>query len=91
MTEIDEFVQSLTRFVRTAAEETDDVMYSRRGVRIADARNHLFIGLDDAQTDESEDIFALRDLCRVDEDTMETVPDEQRMYGIARMYWQNIY
>ena len=69
--EINEFVEALYRFVAN---------------EIVDARNHIFRLTDTSRTDEAEDTYALPDLCIIDED-MQTVPNRQRMYRIARNYW----
>ncbi len=61
-------------------------MYCREGIKIADARSHVFRRTATARTDEAEDTYALSDLCRVDED-LRTVPNRPRMYRIARNHW----
>ena len=71
--EINEFVEALCRFV---ADE----------IKRVDARNHIFRLTDAVRTDEAEDTYALSDLCMVDE-SMQTVPNRQRMYRIARNHW----
>jgi hypothetical protein len=55
-------------------------------VKIVDARNHLFRKLDNAPTDEADDIFALKELCILDDD-MHLLPDMQHIRLVARNYW----
>ena len=73
--EINEFVEALYRFVANEIKRVTDPIYCQEGIKIVDAR-----------TDEAEDTYALSDLCIVDED-MQTVPNRQRMYRIARNHW----
>lgn len=83
-----EFVAALLAYVRAAlasAEEPAD--YCREAVRVVDARNRLFSPAGQQPTDEAENVYALRDLCRVDEDTLELVPDEGRVGSISRNFF----
>lgn len=84
--EIDEFVEALYRVVANEIGRVSDPIYSQEGIKIVDARNHIFRLTGTTSTDEAEDTYALSDLCIVDED-MQTVPNRQRMYRIARNYW----
>ena len=84
--EINEFVEALYRFVANEIKRVTDPIYCQEGIKIVDARNHIFRLSDTLRTDEAEDTYALSDLCIVDED-MQTVPHRQRMYRIARNYW----
>ena len=84
--EINEFVEALYRFVANEINRATDPIYCQEGIKIVDARNHIFRLSDTIRTDEAEDTYALSDLCIVDED-MQTVPNRQRMYRIARNYW----
>ncbi len=86
--EIDEFVEALYRFVAEEIRRAADPVYCREGIKIVDARNHIFRLSDASRTDEAEDTYALSDLCLVDED-MRTVPNRQRMYRIARNHWHS--
>lgn len=61
--------------------------YLDESVRIADARNALFITINETTTDEEHDIYSLRSLCRLDADTMNLVPDEGRIRSIAYYYF----
>ena len=74
------------RFVANEIKRVTDPIYCQEGIKIVDARNHIFRLSDTLRTDEAEDTYALSDLCIVDED-MQTVPNRQRMYRIARNYW----
>lgn len=83
-----EFIDALLAYVAAAlaaADGADD--YCREAVRIVDARNCLFRPAGRRTTDEADDVFALRDLCRLDEDTLELVPDEGRVASIARNFF----
>lgn len=85
--EINEFVEALYCFVANEIKRGTDPIYCQEGIKIVDARNHIFRLSDTLRTDEAEDTYALSDLCIVDED-MQTVPNRQRMYRIARNHWQ---
>lgn len=86
--EMTDFVDALERYVRdVVARSGTSADYAAGALRVVDARNHLFGDAGRHATDEAEDIYALRDLCRVDEDTLETVPDRARMAAIARDYF----
>lgn len=84
--EINDFIDALSRFVSDKLRMETDMTYCQEAVKIIDARNHIFREMPCAATDESEDIYALRDLCHTDEE-MNTLPDRQRMLRIARNYW----
>lgn len=83
-----EFIEALHAYVseqlRLSAEPAD---YNSEAIRIVDARNHLFANVGRRRTDEELGIYAIRDLCRVDEDTMEVVPDRMRFQAIAKDYF----
>ena len=66
--------------LRASAEPAD---YNNEAIRIIDARNHLFQNVGRCGTDEECGIYAIRDLCHVDEDTLETVPDRMRLAALA--------
>lgn len=80
-----EFAEALCAYV---ARELwgQDGEYIQGAVRILDARNHLFLSLPHQTTDESVDIYALSDLCHVNENLV-TEPDMNRALGIARNYF----
>ncbi len=87
MDEREDFVKALAAYVRAEiARSGEGADYCNEAVRIVDARNHLFRPAGRRATDESEDIYALRDLCRVDEDTMEYQVDTGRLRSVARNY-----
>ena len=80
-----EFAEALCQYVARILW-TQDGEYIKGAVRILDARNHMFQELPHQQTDESADIYALNDLCHVNEN-METESDMNRAIGIARNYF----
>jgi hypothetical protein len=80
-----DFAEALCCFVRRQLIGIDGE-YVRGAVKVADARNHLFMPQPHQGTDESTDIYALADLCHVDED-MQTVPDINRALAVARNYF----
>lgn len=83
-----DFVAALLAYVRAALASADEAAdYCREAVRIVDARNHLFCPAGRRATDESENVYALRDLCRLDEDTLEMMPDEGRVASISRNFF----
>lgn len=77
---------------RHAAEELrgQDGAYPQGAIQVTDARNHLFRTLPTQPTDEAEDIYALSDLCHVDEQ-MITSPDIHRALSVARNYFPTDY
>lgn len=84
----EDFVRALHDYVleRLAASgETAD--YCTEALRVVDARNHLFVPAGRRATDEADDVYALRDLCRPDEDTMELRPDGGRLAAVARNFF----
>lgn len=84
--EVNDFIEALCRYVADELHRRPDVIYCRDAVKIADARNHIFYKVENCDTDEAADVYALRDLCHTDE-TMQTLPDRLRMQRIARNYW----
>lgn len=80
-----DFAEAPCRFVGRQFIGTD-CEYVRGAVQILDARNQLFRLLPHQTTDEATDIYALADLCHVDED-MQTVPDMNRALAVARNYF----
>lgn len=87
MSETEEFVRALRRYVEvelaTCGEAPD---YNTEAVEVVDARNRLFRNVGARRTDESENIYALRDLCYVD-DAMNIVPCEARLRSVARNFF----
>lgn len=81
------FVDALASHVAETIRNIGDMEYCRDAVKIADARNHLFYSIQDARTDEEHAVYALRDLCRLDEETMEWHVDRNRLQSIARDFF----
>lgn len=82
------FVDALMAYVRVALQDSgESADYCRMAVRVVDARNLLFCSAGACTTDETEDVYALRDLCCIDEDTLEFVPDRGRIESVARNYF----
>lgn len=83
-----DFINALESYVaselRAGGQPAD---YNNEALQIIDARNAVFRNVGRRPTDESDDVYALRDLCRVDEATMELVPDRERLARIARNYF----
>lgn len=86
--EVTDFIDALAAYVagRMAASPVAPD-YNCERVRVADARNHLFLPAGEGVTDEADDLYALRELCRVDDETMTLVPDRGRMERVARNYF----
>ena len=80
-----DFASALCRQVAEMLRGQDGA-YPQGAVRVMDARNHLFATLPTQRTDEAEDIYALSDLCHVDE-WMQTLPDMNRALSVARNYF----
>lgn len=80
-----DFIEALVAFIyeelRHSDEEAD---YNREAIQIVDVRNHLFRNVGPHLTDEETGIYAIRELCRLDDDTFNTVPDRERIAAIAR-------
>ena len=86
--DVAQFVEALTCYVneRLAIIGADDD-YMDEAVQILDARNGLFRWQAGALTDEENDCYALRSLCRLDGESMTLLPDEGRIRSIARNYF----
>lgn len=83
--ETTDFIDALEAYVRDAIAATGQPAdYCVEALRVVDARNHIFCAAGRRATDEAIDVYALRDLCRVDEETMRFVPDRGRMAAVAR-------
>ncbi len=80
-----EFASALCQYVAGELRGQDGA-YPQGAVQVLDARNHLFRTLPTQRTDEAEDIYALSDLCHVDE-MMQTLPDPNRALSVARNYF----
>ncbi len=87
-TDTEAFIDALAAYAREALRASGQTAdYCTDALRIVSARNHLFAAAGQRPTDESEDVYALRDLCRIDEETMDYVIDLQRLTAIARNYF----
>jgi len=60
-----------------------------QALQIFDARNHLFRSVSNHRTDEEQGIYALRDLCVLDDERMCLVPDAGRCRSVARDFGMN--
>ena len=86
--EIRDFVDALERYVLDALRQSGQPAdYNVDALEVVDARNHLFRPAGKRPTDEATDVYALRDLCHVDEDTLDVVPDRTRLAAVARNYF----
>lgn len=88
LNETEDFVEAMEQFVKAelrASMEPAD--YNNEAIEIIDARNHLFRNVGRQATDEELNIYAIRDLCCVDEATMETIPDRMKFKAIAKGYF----
>ena len=87
-TDTEAFIDALAAYAREALRTSGQTAdYCTDALRIVSARNHLFAAAGQRPTDESEDIYALRDFYRIDEVTMDYVIDRQRLAAIARNYF----
>lgn len=83
-----DFCQALLDHVsHSLARMNGDAEYSQEAVRIIDARNYLFGTLESAHTDEENGIYAIRDLCILDDMTMLFHPDLHKIQAVARNYF----
>lgn len=83
--EQEDFVAALLRYVDASLRASGEAVdYCQEAVQVVDARNHLFCSAGVHATDEEHGIYALRDLCALDEDTMELRPDRARCAAVAR-------
>lgn len=81
------FIDSMAQFVDEALRRADEGRdYVRGSVSIVDARNCLFRLSAAGETDEEEGRYALRELCRPNDD-MDIVPDPGRIERVARYYF----
>ena len=81
------FVSALQYYVNSTIKE-QDVEYSQIAIKIVDARNYFFRKEIVGPTDESSDVFALRDMCMLDEN-MKQIACEYKIRNIARNYFPN--
>ena len=86
----EEFVQALLDYVGAALRNSAvDPDYCKEAVQIVDARNHLFRSVGNHRTDEEQGIYALRDLCVLDDESISLVPDAGRCRSVARDFGLN--
>ena len=86
--EKEDFIEALERYVveelRASGQPAE---YNNSALRVVDARNHHFVAAGIHATDEADDIYALRDLCRPDDATLEMHPDRGRLAAVAHNYF----
>lgn len=81
----DDFVEALLNYVNAALRASGEAAdYCQEALRVVDARNHLFASAGIHRTDEEHGIYALCDLCALDDETMEWRPDRARCAAVAR-------
>lgn len=87
-TEVQDFMDALERYVADQLRQgTEPPEYNHDALQIVDARNHLFTNVGCCPDDEEHDIYTLRALCCIDEQTLEVVPNRHRLAMIARHYF----
>lgn len=80
-----DFIDALESFLLSELRSSlEPAEYNAEAIEIIDARNHLFRNVGRRGTDEELGIYDIRDLLRIDEDTMETIPDRGRFAAIAK-------
>ena len=84
---MEDFINALASHVADAISRIGDIEYCQEAIKITDARNHIFQDLSNASSDEEHSVFALRDLCRLDEETMSWHVDINRLRTIARDFF----
>lgn len=88
MDERSDFIDALLHYATAQLLHQDRTAdYCRGAIKILDARNHLFTFVFVDNTDEENAIYALRDLCRVDPDTLDTMVDRGKIASLARTYF----
>lgn len=84
-----DFVAAFERYIkeelRTSIEPAE---YNKDAIKIVDARNHLFKNVGHQATDEEADVYALNDLCCVDEGSFCVVPNVMKLHAIACNFWR---
>lgn len=84
---MEDFINALESHIADALNRIGDIEYCQESVKIIDARNHIFKSLPNASPDEEHSVFALRDLCRLDEETMQWQVDRNRLRAVARDFF----
>ncbi len=83
-----DFMRALESHVRDIlAAGTVPAEYNNEAIEIVDARNHYFRNAGMRPTDESANIYALRDLCRIGADPLSCDPDLGRIAAITRNFF----
>lgn len=83
--EQEDFIDALESFINAELlRNAESAEYNSEAVAVIDARNHLFRLVGRRGTDEEAGIYAIRELCRIDEDTLETRLDRGRLAAVAR-------
>ncbi|MCF0235504.1 MAG: hypothetical protein HUK09_02095 [Bacteroidaceae bacterium] len=83
--ELEDFAQALLQYVKATLQSSGEMPdYCQEAVKILDARNQLFASAGTHKTDEEHGIYALRDLCALDDETMELAPDLLRCKAVGR-------
>ena len=78
-------MQALLHYVSAALRAGGEAAdYCQEAVRVVDARNHLFASAGVHATDEERGIYALRDLCALDDETWNGAPMPRRCAAVAR-------
>ncbi|RRD80517.1 hypothetical protein EII14_01615 [Alloprevotella sp. OH1205_COT-284] len=86
--ELEDFADALLSHVEAALRASGETAdYSQEAVCIIDARNHLFASAGVHRTDEERGIYALRDLCALDDESMELRPDRMRCRAVGRDFF----
>lgn len=82
-----DFTAALRAYLDARLREVGDAEYCTEALQVVDARGHLFRPAGRRATDEAADIYALRDLCRMDEERLCLVPNDGRLAAVARNYF----
>ncbi len=83
--ELEDFITALLSYIESVIRSSGGMPdYCQEAIRIIDARNHLFASVGIHLTDEEHSIYALRDLCTLDEETMLLCPNYHRCAAVGR-------
>lgn len=84
----EQFVNALETYVHHLLRlQGNEVEYLRNAVEVVDAHNLLFRDAGEQATDETQNIYALTDLCCLNKDTMTYIPNRGRIIAIARNFF----
>lgn len=84
---LEDLINALASHVADAINRIGDIEYCQEAIKITDARNHIFQDLSNTSSDEEHSVFALRDLCRLDEETMQWQVDKNRLRAVAKDFF----